>query len=442
MKRLISMSIFCMILVAGFLPSEARAAAAGSGPVNVRSAPVPSSIKIIAPKAGDQFNIGSIQTINWSYSALTGTVRLLLYKGGLPTATTPVIVSLTLDGTGNGTFKWSIHPDLAPGNDYTIAVQSNDKPGVKGVSAPFSLISKDFKVFTPNTQDMPLLISITQPTPNTAWQVGTTHTITWQTPNNASGDVNIMLLKGDTIVQNIANNIPVKNGNFSFTIANSITGNLPNDPQFRIDIVGAANPKLRGTSDFFSIVMPPFNLSGSVKTAGNLAMSGVTMTLGGDVGGNNSSLTLIAKSITTTTDSSGSYSFIALTSGSYTITPSKDSCSFTPPSMTVLGNGVNVTGKNFTGKCGNNISGKVTAGVVGIGLPGVTMSLILNGQKIATTTTDPSGNYSFSGLINGYYTLDVSKQAYMFNDSPKKVTVNGADVTVDFTVNNQFQKVY
>ena len=41
MKRLIGMSIFCMILVAGFLPSEARAAAGASKPVIIPSVQPP-----------------------------------------------------------------------------------------------------------------------------------------------------------------------------------------------------------------------------------------------------------------------------------------------------------------------------------------------------------------------------------------------------------------
>lgn len=428
MKHLIMRSVKCfaMLMLSVFIMSYSVAVfAAQSGAV--RTAPAvmqtPPTINVTAPKVGDAWNIGSSQTITWSYSALTGTVRILLFKGGVPTATTPVLISLTLDGTGNGTFKWTIHPDLVPGDDYTIVVQSNDNPGVKGISKPFSLISKDVKILKP-MQDIPLFISITEPTPDTVWIVGTTHTIKWKIPNNAFGDVNINLLQGNNTVQNIVSNVPVKNGSFTpFKIANSITGNPPNDPQFRIDIVGTTNPKLRGTSDFFSILMPPFSLSGSVKKAGNLALSGVTIALGG------------AKNDTTITDSSGNYSFTNLVNGSYTVTPSKEGCIFTPSNITVFGNSANVTGKNFTGKCGNDISGKVVS-YNGIGLPGATMLLILNGQLIATTTTDPGGNYNFSGLMIGFYSVDVSLGGYKFKDAPKKATISGADVNVDFTAYN------
>jgi len=64
------------------------------------------------------------------------------------------------------------------------------------------------------------------------------------------------------------------------------------------------------------------------------------------------------------------------------------------------------------------------------------MLLILNGQLIATTTTDPGGNYNFSGLMIGFYSVDVSLGGYKFKDAPKKATISGADVTVDFTAYN------
>ena len=73
--------------------SAAQAGASRTAPAVMQTPP---TINVTAPKVGDAWNIGSSQTITWSYSALTGTVRILLFKGGVPTATTPVLISLTL----------------------------------------------------------------------------------------------------------------------------------------------------------------------------------------------------------------------------------------------------------------------------------------------------------------------------------------------------------
>ncbi len=62
---------------------------------------------------------------------------------------------------------------------------------------------------------------------------------------------------------------------------------------------------------------------------------------------------------------------------------------------------------------------------------GVTMTLSGDGSYI--TLTDSGGNYSFSGLVNGSYTVTPSNSGYTFTPTSKNVTVSEADVTgVDF----------
>ena len=78
-----------------------------------------------------------------------------------------------------------------------------------------------------------------------------------------------------------------------------------------------------------------------------------------------------------------------------------------------------------------SISGTVTDSDTGFGLEDVTMTL--SGDASDTTTTDASGNYSFSGLANGSYTVTPSLTNYTFAPLTSVVTRSGADVTnVDF----------
>jgi hypothetical protein len=76
----------------------------------------------------------------------------------------------------------------------------------------------------------------------------------------------------------------------------------------------------------------------------------------------------------------------------------------------------------------SSISGTIT----GSGANGA--SVRLSGAATLTTTADPSGNFSFSGLDNGSYTITPSNPGYSFTPTSRAVTVNGANVTgVNFT---------
>lgn len=69
------------------------------------------------------------------------------------------------------------------------------------------------------------------------------------------------------------------------------------------------------------------------------------------------------------------------------------------------------------------ISGTVT--LSGAALAGATVTL--TGGKVATT--DASGNYSFTGLANGSYTVTPTKTGNAFSPSSLAVSVSGANVT-------------
>ena len=77
-----------------------------------------------------------------------------------------------------------------------------------------------------------------------------------------------------------------------------------------------------------------------------------------------------------------------------------------------------------------SISGQVTSG--GAGLTAVTMTL--SGAASSTATTDDGGNYTFSGLSNGSYTVTPSKSGYTFNPSSSLQTVSSGNIaSVNFT---------
>jgi hypothetical protein len=76
------------------------------------------------------------------------------------------------------------------------------------------------------------------------------------------------------------------------------------------------------------------------------------------------------------------------------------------------------------------ISGNVTES----GSPLADVTVILSGDATGVTTSDPAGNYIFTDLSNGSYTLVPSKTGYTFTPSSRQVTISDADVTgQDFT---------
>jgi len=62
----------------------------------------------------------------------------------------------------------------------------------------------------------------------------------------------------------------------------------------------------------------------------------------------------------------------------------------------------------------------------------------LSGAGSGTATADSSGNYTFTGLANGTFTVTPSKAGYSFTPAFQTATVNGANVTgVNFTASAQ-----
>ena len=169
---------------------------------------------------------------------------------------------------------------------------------------------------------------------------------------------------------------------------------------------------------------PPqtYNISGTISPAAG--GSGATVTLSGAAGA------------TTVTNASGSYTFSGLANGTYAITPSLTGYTFSPASQTATVSGANVTGINFTDTpqgATYSISGTISPAAGGSGA-----TVILSGAAGATTVTNASGSYTFSGLANGTYVVTPSNTGYTFSPASKSVTINAANGPgVNFTATVQ-----
>jgi FtsP/CotA-like multicopper oxidase with cupredoxin domain len=157
-----------------------------------------------------------------------------------------------------------------------------------------------------------------------------------------------------------------------------------------------------------------YSISGTISNSARVPMPGVTVVLSG------------ASAAATVTDARGVYSFAGLDNGAYVVTPSMTGFSFIPQRRNVSINGASVSGQNFTAQAVPtfSISGNISLGN-GSPLQGVTISL--SGAANSLTSTNASGNYSFTGLQNGNYTLVPSLTNYTFSPLNRNVAINGAN---------------
>jgi len=164
-------------------------------------------------------------------------------------------------------------------------------------------------------------------------------------------------------------------------------------------------------------VGPTYSISGTISpTAGG---SGATLTLSGAV------------TTTTTADGAGNYTFSGLANGMYAVTPSHTGYTFSPTSQSAPVNGANVTGINFTAQIAPTFS---ISGIISPIAGGSGATVILSGAAAASTTTNSAGNYTFSGLTNGAYTVTPNNSGYTISPASQNVTINAANLTgVNFT---------
>jgi hypothetical protein len=124
----------------------------------------------------------------------------------------------------------------------------------------------------------------------------------------------------------------------------------------------------------------------------------------------------------TTTNNVGYYTLTGVPSGTYTVKVVLSGYTFASKTVTV--SGANLDNINFSGTRFWAISGQVTLSTSGA-LVGATVSNTTSGT---TTSTDSSGNYIFSKLSSGTYTIVPSMSGYTFSPTSRSVTV-GPDAT-------------
>jgi hypothetical protein len=165
------------------------------------------------------------------------------------------------------------------------------------------------------------------------------------------------------------------------------------------------------------------SISGTISPA--ILGSGATVALGGEA-------TMVTKA-----DSFGNYNFAGVSAGVYTVTPSKTGATFDPPNRTIIA-GSNVENVDFGGhQAPVSVS---ISGTVGPVTQGAGVTVRLSGASSATTITDSLGNYSFTDLSAGSYTLTPTKTGLKFAPATQQVTAATASISgINFSAGSSIE---
>jgi hypothetical protein len=168
----------------------------------------------------------------------------------------------------------------------------------------------------------------------------------------------------------------------------------------------------------FNATLNTHTISGQVAEAGN-ALAGVTITLSG------------SQSATAITDAFGNYAFNVSAGGNYTVTPALANYTFNPSSAPFNNLSSNATANFSAARNTHSIGGNIRDNNNNAPLAGVAVNL--SGGQTATTTTDASGNYSFTNLPAGAnYTVTPTRAGYSFIPPNASFNNLSANATANF----------
>ncbi len=299
--------------------------------------------------------------------------------------------SVTTDGSGNYTLS-----NVAPGT-YTVTASA------AGHTSRSSMVS----VTSGNTTTLNF-----QLTPNVPGA------ITGQVTDSSTG----VAIVGATVSYSGGSTTTDSSGNYTlnnvapgtYTVTASATGytSLSSTVSVTSGITATVN---------FQLNPLPTNVPGTIK--GRVT----NISTGGGVSG----ATVSFSGGSTTSDSSGNYTFSGVTPGTYSVTASHTGF-FPVTHAAVLGSGATVT-LNFAMATGGKIAGTVTNSS-GAAISGAAVTL--TGGSINTTvntTTNSSGAYNSNWMPVGSYTVTVSASGHATQS--KTATANtGATTTLNFTL--------
>lgn len=250
-------------------------------------------IKVISPGGGD-WKRGSVMPITFSISSdKLKLVNISVKKGVNVYYSFPHIA---VRDPAHTTFNWNIPQDAIVGDNYTVEIFSEESPAIRGVSAPFSIVSSGPSVSTAKTTekiaqktDAKFLgnkhINITSPSVGDRWTLPNDGTVTvlWDHPANQKvATVDILLLKSDgSVLKPLASGISFAAGKYIW----NLSGSNVEPGEYQIKVKDTATGDIGGTSDSF--VLEPPAISFESPLANDYLLEGTTRVFSWNFTGSN-----------------------------------------------------------------------------------------------------------------------------------------------------------
>ena len=172
--------------------------------------------------------------------------------------------------------------------------------------------------------------------------------------------------------------------------------------------------------------------AGSFTVTGTYTVGGTTYSISGSVG--TSGATVTAGSASATSDASNSYTVAGLAAGTYTVTPAKSGCTFTPASRSVTIGSANVTGITFTASCGGGAVTLFTDGFESAGWSFANVSGTTGYWTLGASGTHPSASVHGGSKLAAFnsYTAASGVQKRMYRATGFAVASSYTTVTLKF----------
>ena len=226
-----------------------------------------SYLYVTSPGGGNNWDIGSSQSISWSVQNHSFTsVKMELYKND--TLQHNIANNININGQSSnnsdqpadsslveGAYDWLLSYEYDEGNNYKVRITAEQtEPGDTFIYAE----SEEFRL---SCNICPIYFQITSPSGGEVWKIGSSQDIEWGTnsaiiDSSASKQIKIDLYKSNIYFSTIADNIE----NFElhpWTVAN-IDG-LEQATNYKIRISSISEPEKYGESyDSFALKQGPF----------------------------------------------------------------------------------------------------------------------------------------------------------------------------------------